>query len=70
MCYAPVRKPATVMAAEVTSVNRTGVLVLILVAFALSTAAAYWLLKPGEYAAPPPGYIGPGAPDSGVPTNH
>ena len=46
----------------------SGLLVVILIAFALSMAAAYWLLKPGKYAAPPPGYIGPGAPDSGTPT--
>jgi hypothetical protein len=46
----------------------SGLLVVILIAFALSAAAAYWLMKPGKYAAPPPGYIGPGAPDSGVPT--
>ncbi len=43
----------------------TGLLVAI--AFVLSAAAAYWLLAPGKYAAPPPGYIGPGAMDSGVP---
>ena len=46
----------------------SGLLVVLLIAFALSAAAAYWLLKPGKYAAPPPGYIGPGAPDSGAPT--
>lgn len=47
--------------------NRSGILVVILIAFALSFAAAYWLLRPSKYAAPPPGYIGPGAVDSGVP---
>ncbi len=46
----------------------SGLAVVIAIAFVLSGAAAYWLLKPGKYAAPPPGYIGPGAVDSGVPT--
>jgi hypothetical protein len=47
------------------AMRMTGLLVVILIAFALSTLAAWWLLKPGKYAAPPPGYIGPGAPADG-----
>lgn len=46
----------------------SGLLVVIAIAFVLSAAAAYWLLRPGQYAVAPPGYIGPGAMDSGVPT--
>lgn len=46
----------------------SGLLVVILIAFVLSAAAAYWLLKPGKYAAPPAGYIGPGALDGGPST--
>jgi hypothetical protein len=43
----------------------TGLLVVLLIAFALSTLAAWWLLKPGKDATPPPGYISPGAPADG-----
>jgi hypothetical protein len=50
------------------SMRMSGLLVVILIAFVLSAAAAYWLLKPGKYAAPPAGYIGPGALDGGPST--
>jgi hypothetical protein len=47
------------------AMRMSGLLVVILIAFLISLAAAWWLLRPGKYAAPPPGYIGPGAPDAG-----
>jgi len=49
------------------AMRMSGLLVVLLIAFLVSFAAEWWLMKPGKYAAPPPGYIGPGAPpDAGT----
>jgi hypothetical protein len=50
------------------AMRMSGLLVVTVIAFLISLAAAWWLLRPGKYSAPPPGYIGPGAATDGGPS--